>query len=235
MIKDCDGREWRTHINVALALSDLIGSGLTERVMDGFAGLDGRIDINNLRELCRQIGKSSMASDQSLTIEFLCPVLPAGYERGLASEPLVSYNVCNRRRSIRQSFRTRLPTRCQYAKGDRCTHAQHIDIEIALQSSKPTSVAVLHKIVERFANCSMYGLLKLDEALELPVECDGTEKYVQTIAEEIYIQLRARASVQGAYVQCESAESVHNYRGVGQVSDLEWSSDNLYLNDSKDY
>lgn len=94
---------------------------------------------------------------------------------------------------------------------------QRVHVSLTVESRKPIWIAELIELAEREASSELYGVLKRPDEKFVTERAYNNPKFVEDLARDVALELRADERIEAYFVEVESFESIHNHSGYAAI------------------
>jgi GTP cyclohydrolase FolE2 len=196
------------------------------RLVDELHLLDGALDLADLGLLHQRLLDRSGADSAEFHLAFPWFVWKAAPVSGTRSslDLQVHYSVsgpCHGQPGMHQGVRVPVTTLCPCSKtiSRYGAHNQRTLVSLELEVADWLPIARLAGLVESEASCEIYGALKRADEKYVTERAYENPKFVEDVARDVCLQLRAESSVLSSRIRVESQESIHNHQAFAFLED----------------
>lgn len=225
---DVDGFSTSTIVTVSAGVAVRASERGTHmsRLVEELHLLDGALDLAELALLHQRLLDRSGADSAEIHLGFPWFVWKAAPVTGTRSslDLQVHYSVSgpsHRQPSMQQGVRVPVTTLCPCSKNISRygAHNQRTLVSLELEVADWLPIACLADLIESEASCEIYGALKRSDEKYVTERAYENPKFVEDVARDVCLRLRAESSILMSRIRVESQESIHNHQAFAFLED----------------
>jgi GTP cyclohydrolase I len=225
---DVDGLITRTIVTVSAGVAVRASERGTHmsRLVEELQLLNGAHDLAELASLHKRLLDRSGTDSAEIHLAFLWFVWKAAPVSGARStlDLQVHYSVSglyHGQPHMQQGVRVPVTTLCPCSKtiSRYGAHNQRTLVSLDLEVAGWLPIAHLAGLVESEASCEIYGALKRSDEKYVTERAYENPKFVEDVARDVCLRLRAEPSVLSSRIRVESQESIHNHQAFAFLED----------------
>lgn len=227
-VTDTDGSQQSTVVRAAASVEvpETWRGAHMSRLVELFEHLHGRIRIDDLPEVYREMCRRSGVHNGHLRLEFPWFVSKTAPVSGTRSTLDVAVGYGYRTSSngaVATTQRLEIPVTtlcpCSKAISRYGAHNQRSIVNVTFDVGTPLPINSVVRLVESCASSELFGVLKREDEKFVTENAYENAKFVEDVARDVFLALRFHEDAQHARVSVKSQESIHNHEAYAVIDD----------------
>ena len=220
-VVDVDQRCTRTIIEASAGVSVRAAErgAHMSRLVDALQGLDGALNLIQLRQVHRRLLDRSGADTAELGIAFtwfVSKVAPVSAIRSLL-DVQARYTVGGGKHSptlFKQQLQVPVTTLCPCSKAisRHGAHNQRTLVTVSLEVIRWLPIGELTRTIEAQSSCEVFGTLKRIDEKYVTEKAYENPRFVEDVARDLARSLKSDQRIVNSRIEVESLESIHNHQ-----------------------